>query len=188
MKSILYAFAGIALVGLIFAAVFFGGFLFDVAGGARVNGFIFQTNAHSAGRIGTPMPLDELTDSFVRDRLIKRFITEYFYVIPDLSNVQARIDNGILARLSSPDVFAEWRQKTAPELAQLAAKKRLRLGQTVKVLVENISKKNPGEVLARSEGDEMVVFPGERGLIGKFARVRLAALRGNTFLGEAAPA
>jgi len=52
------------------------------------------------------------------------------------------------------------------------------------VLVEGVSKKKDGELLARTERDEMVVFPGPRDLIGNFAEVRLAELRGNTFVGE----
>jgi tRNA-2-methylthio-N6-dimethylallyladenosine synthase len=60
-------------------------------------------------------------------------------------------------------------------------KKQQRLGRTVKVLVEEISKKNEAELLSRTEGDEMVVFPGGPSLIGSFRTVRLEKLRGNTF-------
>jgi tRNA-2-methylthio-N6-dimethylallyladenosine synthase len=60
-------------------------------------------------------------------------------------------------------------------------KKQQRLGKTVKVLVEEVSKKNTGEVLSRTEGDEMVVFPGGSSLIGSFRTVCLEKLKGNTF-------
>jgi tRNA-2-methylthio-N6-dimethylallyladenosine synthase len=56
-----------------------------------------------------------------------------------------------------------------------------RIGRQVEVLVESVSKKNDGELLGRTEWDAMVVFPGERSLIGQFARVRLDSLSGNTF-------
>ena len=62
--------------------------------------------------------------------------------------------------------------------------KKHKLGRTVEVLVEGVSKKNSGELLARTEGDEMVVFPGSPRLIGTFARVRLQSLRGSTFRAE----
>ncbi len=64
-----------------------------------------------------------------------------------------------------------------------AGKKR-KLGSVVEVLVEGVSKRNPAELLARSEGDEMVVFPGSSDRIGSFARVRLKRLEGSTFRGE----
>ncbi len=59
-----------------------------------------------------------------------------------------------------------------------------RLGGVETVLVEGVSRKREGELLARTEKDDMVVFPGRPDAIGGFARVRLAELRGNTFRGE----
>jgi tRNA-2-methylthio-N6-dimethylallyladenosine synthase len=60
-------------------------------------------------------------------------------------------------------------------------KARARVGQEVEVLVEGISRKSSGELLARTEWDSMVVFPGPRARVGGFARVRLTELSGNTF-------
>jgi tRNA-2-methylthio-N6-dimethylallyladenosine synthase len=60
-----------------------------------------------------------------------------------------------------------------------------RIGREVEVLVEGVSKKEKGELLARTEWDAMVVFRGELSRIGKFSRVRLASLAGSTFKGEA---
>ncbi len=59
-----------------------------------------------------------------------------------------------------------------------------RLGNEVEVLVEGISKKNDGELLARTEWDGMAVFPGPLSLIGSFARIRLEGQSGSTFRGR----
>ncbi len=67
-------------------------------------------------------------------------------------------------------------------LSYLNRKKRL--GRKVKVLAESISRHNPRELLGRTEWDEMVVFPGEPGEIGKFLFVTLEELRGNTYRGR----
>jgi tRNA-2-methylthio-N6-dimethylallyladenosine synthase len=56
-----------------------------------------------------------------------------------------------------------------------------RLGAVTEVLVEGVSKREPGELLARTEWDEMAVFPGDPSLIGGFARVRIDSLAGSTF-------
>jgi tRNA-2-methylthio-N6-dimethylallyladenosine synthase len=64
-----------------------------------------------------------------------------------------------------------------------AGKKR-KLGSVVEVLVEGVSKRSSAQLLSRSEGDEMVVFPGSSDRIGSFARVRLERLEGSTFRGE----
>lgn len=58
------------------------------------------------------------------------------------------------------------------------------LGKTAEVLVEDRSKKKDGELLARTDQDMMVVFPGDASRIGSFARVRLESLRGATFRGQ----
>jgi tRNA-2-methylthio-N6-dimethylallyladenosine synthase len=60
----------------------------------------------------------------------------------------------------------------------------MRLGNEVEVLVEGVSKKNSGELLARTEWDGMVVFPADSSFIGSFVNVRLEALRGNTYRGS----
>jgi tRNA-2-methylthio-N6-dimethylallyladenosine synthase len=56
-----------------------------------------------------------------------------------------------------------------------------RIGSTVSVLIEGISRKNADELITRTEKDEMVVVPGSKSLIGSFANVTLSSLRGNTF-------
>ena len=59
-----------------------------------------------------------------------------------------------------------------------------RVGETVKVLVESVSRKNSKELLARTEKNEMVVFPGGGELIGTFQDILLISLGGNTFKGS----
>ena len=58
------------------------------------------------------------------------------------------------------------------------------IGRVFEVLVEGPSSKNPDEMLARTDHDMMVVFSGDKNLIGGFAKVRLLSLRGNTFKAE----
>ena len=48
-----------------------------------------------------------------------------------------------------------------------------RVGQTVEVLVESVSRKNSEELLARTEKNEMVVFPGDKKIIGTFQNIQL---------------
>ncbi len=55
------------------------------------------------------------------------------------------------------------------------------VGAELEVLVEGVSRKQDGELLARTDHDMMVVFPGPASRIGSFVRVRLRSLRGNTF-------
>jgi tRNA-2-methylthio-N6-dimethylallyladenosine synthase len=59
-----------------------------------------------------------------------------------------------------------------------------KIGKTVPVLVESISKKNRDELLCRTERDEMVVFPGSVKSIGDIIDIELVSLSGNTFIGK----
>jgi tRNA-2-methylthio-N6-dimethylallyladenosine synthase len=59
-----------------------------------------------------------------------------------------------------------------------------RVGSRIRALVEAVSRNDPGELLARSERDERIVFPGGAELIGSFADLELTGLNGNTFLGR----
>jgi tRNA-2-methylthio-N6-dimethylallyladenosine synthase len=59
-----------------------------------------------------------------------------------------------------------------------------RIGDEMDVLVEGVSKNDPGELLARTEWNAMVVFPGHSSRVGHFQRVRLASISGSTFRAE----
>lgn len=64
---------------------------------------------------------------------------------------------------------------------QTAEIMRGRIGGRALVLLEDFSKKNADELVARTERDEMVVVPAPASWIGSFAEVTLASLRGTTF-------
>ncbi|QTQ14658.1 tRNA (N6-isopentenyl adenosine(37)-C2)-methylthiotransferase MiaB [Treponema parvum] len=59
----------------------------------------------------------------------------------------------------------------------------LRVGKTVKVLVESVSRDDKNELLGKTEQDERIAFAARQSLIGKFAQVHIDGLSGNTFRG-----
>ena len=63
-------------------------------------------------------------------------------------------------------------------------KKKRKIHRTVDVLVEDVSKKEKGELLGRTEYNEMVVFPGNAMKIGTFSKIKLESLQGNTYKGK----
>jgi tRNA-2-methylthio-N6-dimethylallyladenosine synthase len=58
-----------------------------------------------------------------------------------------------------------------------------RIGCTVQVLVENISRDCKQELLGKTEQNERIVFAADKSLIGTFTKVRLDSLNGETFKG-----
>ncbi len=61
------------------------------------------------------------------------------------------------------------------------------LGSEAEVLVESVSRKRRTELLGRTAGDMMVVFPGDPEKVGTFARVLLESIQGNTFRAKEVP-
>lgn len=59
-----------------------------------------------------------------------------------------------------------------------------RVGQTVKVLVESVTRDNKEELLGKTAQDEKVSFKADKSLIGKFIYVKIESLNGHTFKGE----
>ncbi len=59
-----------------------------------------------------------------------------------------------------------------------------RLGHVDEILVENRSRRSSQEMLGRTARDEMVVFSADASRIGRFTKVRLLGISGNTFRAE----
>jgi hypothetical protein len=59
--------------------------------------------------------------------LIKKFVYEYFYVIPDSADVARRRRNdSFMARICAGKVFRDWEEKVVPELEKMSHAKVLR--------------------------------------------------------------
>ena len=62
-----------------------------------------------------------------------------------------------------------------------------RVGKTVPVLVEGVSRDNKEELLGQIEQHEKIAFKADRKLIGSFVNVKITELSGNTYRGEYVP-
>ncbi|MCR5080425.1 MAG: tRNA (N6-isopentenyl adenosine(37)-C2)-methylthiotransferase MiaB [Treponema sp.] len=67
------------------------------------------------------------------------------------------------------------------EITQKVMKRRV--GKTIKVLADIVSKDNQNELLGKTEQNERVAFKADPKLIGSFVTVKLESLNGNTFKG-----
>ena len=59
------------------------------------------------------------------------------------------------------------------------------VGSIQRVVVENVSKKNAGELAGRTDNNRVVNFAGSPGMLGRFVDVRITAVSGHTLRGEA---
>ncbi|MFA6857069.1 MAG: tRNA (N6-isopentenyl adenosine(37)-C2)-methylthiotransferase MiaB [Treponema sp.] len=71
------------------------------------------------------------------------------------------------------------------QLKITAEEMKKRVGNTVQVLVESVSRDSKAEVLGKTAQDERVAFAGAASLIGSFMTVRITELNGQTFKGTA---
>lgn len=127
MRRLIIFLVGLLLLLLTFVTLYFSGALFDAADKRQIEPFVAQPNNLSEERIGRPITIEQATDTFVRERLIRKFVYEYFYVNPDVENIARRTrGDSVLATLSSKDVFNQWRAGTAEEIENLASKKYMR--------------------------------------------------------------
>ena len=60
----------------------------------------------------------------------------------------------------------------------------MKIGTTLPVLVQQQSKKNGDEYLAKSEFNDMIIVPAKENMIGTFTSVRITGMKGSTLKGE----
>lgn len=137
MRKIIMFFSGIMILLLSVTALYFSGALFDANNDRYIDAFVFQPNNLSSDRIGTPVSIDQLSDKFVREKLIKKFITEYFYVNPDVENIALRTrSDSVMAAMSGPIVFKDWKKNVAKEINTLSDKKFMRTATVVDEIIK----------------------------------------------------
>ena len=133
MRKFVMFLSGLLLMLIMFAALFLSGAIYDTGKKATVETFFFKPDDSFMQRPEVASPSDLDSDE-LRNMLISRYITEYFYVIPNVANVTSRIDGETsLNFMSHPDVFAYWKKNVAPTIQEMAEAGKLRLVQLTNV-------------------------------------------------------
>lgn len=124
---------GILMMAMSFGALYFVSALHDAGHDMVIAPYVFQPNNLSSARIGVPLSIDQMTEGAIRDALIKKFVTEYFYVTPDSENIAKRAQRGgILSLMAGDAVYKKWSNDIAPELERMADDKMLRTVRVAK--------------------------------------------------------
>lgn len=132
MKKLIIFLSGLLLLLVMFAALFLAGAIYDSGQKSTIETYFFQPDEASKQRPGAPVSPFDLGNITMRDKLIDRFMTEYFYVIPDTNDLINRTSGqkSLLYQLASLDVYTNWIQNVVPMLQKMAEEKKL---QTVTV-------------------------------------------------------
>ncbi len=118
MKKILGFFIGLLTMGAIFAVVCLTAIVHDTSDKVMVRPYFFRISQS----IGAPLSFSQVGERKVRDWLVQKYVTDYFYIIPNSVNMADRIkgDGNFVAMRSSEAVFKNWVKNVAPRMQELA--------------------------------------------------------------------
>ncbi len=144
-KLILFLF-GLALLALTVAMLFLASAVYDTGAQESIGTYFFQTNEWSFMRPGVPVREHEIGETAMREMLIKKYVTEYFYAIPDPDNIAQRTGTySVIKIMSAPDVFSKWKNGEAVGIQSMSENGMMR---TVTI---------DGEIYKPRDGDYWVV-------------------------------
>ena len=138
MKKTTAVLFAILLVPVMLASLLVGSAIFDTAKKTQIETYFFQPQNNPDGRPGVPASPADLGADKLLHMLIKRYVTEYFYVIPYTADVDRRINKSkrpALYLMSSKKVFEQWLTDVAPGIQEMAGNEILRL-----VSIDNIER------------------------------------------------
>ena len=127
MRRLIMFIFGLLLLALIVAMLFLTSAIYDTGIKESINTHFFQTNELSVMRPGAPIHESEIGETAMREMLIKKYVTEYFYAIPDMDNIKTRMsNNSTMAIMSSAKVFNNWRTGEAQGIQSMAENQMMR--------------------------------------------------------------
>lgn len=123
MRKLFGFIIGLATILMVFAMIYIVGAIYDSSTKIVVEPYFFRTGLTAANQTGVPRTVSEIGERRLRDWLIQKFVTEYFYVVPDVENVALRT-RGRTANIhfmASSTVEKKWANTVVPEIRELAA-------------------------------------------------------------------
>lgn len=146
MKKLIMFLAGLMLLGITCGMLFMSSAIYDAGRRHTIDTFFFQTNNLSTMRLGTPAPAADFGDDLMRDMLVRQYVHEYFYAVPDAENIAQRINGqSVLRSMSGAAVFAQWQDTEAQTIKSLVEDRGMR---TVRVI---------GKITRPAESDYWIV-------------------------------
>lgn len=88
-----------------------------------IRSYIFQTNNFANQRVGELQDINDISPEDLRNKLIKKYVSEYFKVIPGETNVQ----NSVLYGLSTTKAYKQWLNGEAKNIEQMSSRNMFRM-------------------------------------------------------------
>jgi len=123
MRKIRSFFIGILLIAIMFAMVIGVALLYRANDQLSIKSYFFQIDNYSANRVGALQNLNDMSAIELRNKLIKKYVSEYFTVIPGETNVGNR---SVLKNLSDANAYNQWQSSEAQRISKMSAEKMFR--------------------------------------------------------------
>lgn len=123
MKKLVGYIIGLATIFAVFAMIYIAGVMYNTINQETIEPYFFRTGLSATNQTGMPRTTYEVGESKMRNWLIQKFVTEYFYVIPDVENVAQRTrgNTAIIRQMSNSNVMNGWERDFVPEIRELAS-------------------------------------------------------------------
>jgi len=123
MNKIKSFFIGLILLITTFIVVLLAALVYRANERTSVKSYIFQMGNFANQRVGTLQDINEISTNDLRNKLIKKYVSEYFKVIPGEADVTKR---PVLYSLGE-NTFEQWKKTEAKTIADMSAKKMFRM-------------------------------------------------------------
>ena len=123
MKKLIGFLFGFATMIMVFGAIYVAAFIYDTSDRFVIEPYFLRTSVQSGDLPGLPRSLDEVGKRKMRDWLIQKYVTEYFYIVPDTENIMRRTTPKYyppMYSMSSREAFEEWRKTEAQDIEKKA--------------------------------------------------------------------
>lgn len=124
MNKIVSFLSGLVLLVITFVIVVLVALVYRANERSSIKSYIFQTNNSASQRVGELQDINDISAEDLRNKLIKKYVSEYFKVIPGENDVEKR---PVLDALSTGTAFKQWQDTEAKTIAEMSAKNMFRI-------------------------------------------------------------
>lgn len=116
-------FIGILLLAIVVAGVFFVVLTYRADEQTHIESYIFQMDNNVQSRVGPLQDIKDIPEQELRDKLIQKYVAEYFKVIPGGITTEQQ---NIIQDLSKKDVYKKWSGGEAKTIETMSQNKMFR--------------------------------------------------------------
>ncbi len=126
MNKLKMFFTSIVLMAIVFAMIVVVALIYSATNRSQIKSYVFQMGNYPSERVGELQALQNMSPDNLRNKLIKKYISEYFKVIPGDTGVLNRPVLRLLSDYTS-SVFADWQSGEATKITEMSAKRMFRI-------------------------------------------------------------